>query len=319
MKKIPTAVIEHLLSSESVALLMHINPDWDCLGSCMALRAVLREHGVKCDIFADEPLSPYLSYWDAGVKVFDGKLNYSCLCCVDVGDTSRIGRRGEVFSKHSDRACIDHHMGGDGSFADFSYVDPDAPATGEIIYDMIKSAGLNISREVAEYIYCAISADTGSFRYAGTTSHTLSIIGEIMDMGVDTAALCDMLYGRKTLKQLKLQGEAIGTLKLSGGGKIGTAYVTSEMYEKYNATKTDTEALAALPREIDGVVMSAFFTQRTPDEIRVNLRAKGDYNIQPVAAVFGGGGHMRAAGCTVKGGSMEAAVAAVTAELEKLL
>lgn len=318
MKTIDCSVLRHLLQAESVALLMHVNPDWDCLGSCMALRDVLRRAGVKCDIFADEPLSEYLSYWKPEVIVYNGEMDYSCLCCVDVGEASRIGRMADAFTAHNDRACIDHHLG-DGSFADISYINSKAPAAGEIVYDMIKSAGLELSQEAAAYIYCAISADTGSFRYAGTTSHTLEIIGEIMDMGVDTAALCDVLYSRKTLKQLKLQGEAISTLKLSGGGKIGTAYVTGEMYEKYNASRSDTEALAPLPREIDGVVMSAFFTQRTPDEIRVNLRSKGDYNIQPVAARFGGGGHIRASGCTIKGSDMEAAVAAVTAELEKLL
>ncbi len=314
----PTEIIEHLLSRESVALLMHINPDWDCLGSCMALREVLRGRGVRCDIFADEPLSSYLSYWDADVKIFDGELPYACLCCVDAGDTGRIGKRGETFAKHGDTVCIDHHMGG-GNFAGLSCVKPDSPATGEIVYDMLKGAGLEISKKTAEYIYCAVSSDTGSFRYSGTTSHTMSIIGEIMDMGIDTAALADMLYCRKTLRQLKLQGEAISTLALSGGGKICTAYVTAEMYKKYNADKADTEALAAMPREIDGVVMSAFFTQRTPDEIRVSLRSEGDYNIRPVAVKFGGGGHMRASGCTISGSDMEYAVAVVTAELEKLL
>lgn len=318
MKAIDTKVLMHLLASESVGLIMHVNPDFDCLGSCMALREVLRENGVRCDIFSDEPLTPYLSCWDSGVKVYGGDAaDYSCLCCVDVSDVSRVGRIGQDLFKHPDRACIDHHMGT--AFDGLCYVDPEAPATGEIVYDMIKSAGLTINTDAAKYLYCAISSDTGSFKYAGTTSHTMEIIGEIMDMGVDAAALCDMLYGRKTLRELQLQGEAIATLRLSGGGKIGTAYVTDEMYKKYNATKNDTEGLSALPREIDGVVMSAFFTQRTPDEIRVNLRSKGAYNIQPVAVKFGGGGHMRAAGCTIKGSDMKTAVADVTAELEKLL
>ncbi|MGN1097833.1 MAG: bifunctional oligoribonuclease/PAP phosphatase NrnA, partial [Clostridia bacterium] len=181
------------------------------------------------------------------------------------------------------------------------------------------SAGIPISKEAAGYLYCAISADTGSFKYPATTAHTMEVVGEIMKMGVDAAALCENLYGRKTFKQLKLQGEAINTVRLHCGGKIGTAYVSGEMYEKYNADKSDTEALAALPREIDGVVMSAFFTQRTPDEIRVNLRSKGDYDVRTAAMAFGGGGHIRAAGCTIKGNDIEAAIEAVVAELAKQL
>ncbi len=318
MKKIDSSIILHLLKAESVGLIMHINPDWDCLGSCLALREALRGSGVRCDILADEPLSSYLSPWDMGVKVFSGEADYACLCTVDVGVAGRIGRIADCFLAHGDRACIDHHIGG-GDFAPLSYVDSSAPATGEIIYDMLKAANIRITPEIAKYIYCAISADTGSFRYPSTTAHTLRIAAEITEMGVNTAELCDLLYGRKTLKELRLQAEAIHTLRISGGGRIGTAFVSGEMYKKYNATKTDTEALAALPRELDGVVMSAFLTQRSEDEIRVNLRSEGDYNIQPVAVKFGGGGHIHASGCTIAGSDIEAARTAVEAELEKLL
>lgn len=318
MKNIDTAVLKALLSSESVALIMHVNPDWDCLGSCLALRDVLRNRGVVCDIFADEPLSPYLSCFETGVKVFEDTADYQYLCMVDVGQTARVGRIGEVFKNHENTACIDHHIGS-GNEAKLSYVDDKAPATGEIIFDMVKSAGLELSKEAAGYLYMAISADSGSFKYAGVTSHTMNVVGELLDLGIDAPALCDMLYGRKTLKQLKLQGEAISVLELYGGGKIGVSYVKEETYKKYNASKTDTEALAALPREIDGVVMSAFLTWRGEDEIRVNLRSKGEYDVQKAAAAFGGGGHVRASGCTIKGVPMEEAVKIVVNELEKQL
>lgn len=319
MKKIPTQTIEHLLSSGSVALLTHVNPDWDCLGSCLALQCVLRERGIACDIIVDEPLSDYLSCFGSQVVVYDGNgLKYDCLCCVDVGDGKRVGRRAEAFAAHSDTVCIDHHQG-DGSFARLSYVDPHSPATGEIVYDMLRNLDIPITKEIGEYLYCALSTDTGSFQYANTTAHTMEIAAEIMALGVNTAHLCELLYGRRSFKQLKLQGEAIATLELHCGGRIGTAYVTGEMYKKYNADKTDTDHLASLPREIDGVVMSAFLTQRGPDEIRVNLRAKGDHDVSKAAAAFGGGGHMRAAGCTINSCDMDFAVKTVVAELAKQL
>lgn len=318
MKNIDTTVLKALLGAKSVGLIMHVNPDWDCLGSCLALRDVLRNEGVVCDIFADEPLSPYLSCIETGVKVFGERADYEYLCMVDVGQAQRTGRIGEVFKKHEKTACIDHHVGS-GDEADISYVDDKAPATGEIVFDMIKSCKLPLSTEAAGYLYMAISADSGSFKYAGVTSHTMNVVGELLDCKIDAPALCDLLYGRKTLKQLKLQGEAISVLELYGGGKIGVSYVKEETYKKYNASKTDTESLAALPREIDGVVMSAFLTWRGENEIRVNLRAKGDYNVQKAATVFGGGGHVRASGCTIWGKTMEEAVKIVVEELEKQL
>ena len=317
MKIIPTQTLERLLSSKSVGLLMHVNPDWDCLGSCLALQSVLRRQGIVCDIIADEPLSEHLSFLGSEVIVYDGNgLDYDCLCCVDVGDGKRVGRRAEAFAAHQNTVCIDHHQG-DGSFARLSYVDSLSPATGEIIYDMLKSAGLDITAEEGKYLYCAISSDTGSFKYADTTAHTMEVVADIMRLGINTAELCEQLYERKSFKQLKLTGEAIATLELHCGGRIATAYVTGEMYQKYSADKNDTDHLSSLPREIDSVVMSAFLTQRTPDEIRVNLRSKGDYDVSKAASAFGGGGHMRAAGCTIKGSDMNSAVKAIVAELEK--
>ncbi len=319
MKKITTTIIEHLLSVQSVAMLTHVNPDWDCLGSSLALQSVLRRHGVRCDIVTDEPLSSHLSCFGDSVRVYDGgSLDYGCLCCVDAGDSGRIGLRAKAFSTHPDTVCIDHHLG-DGSFAQLSYIDPDAAAVGEIIFDMLKSADIEILPDTAKYLYCAISTDTGSFKYANTSPHTMEVVGELMNIGINTAQICEMLYERKTLRQLMLQGEAISTLELHCGGKIATAYISGEVYKKYNADKTDTEALAPLPRMIDGVVMSAFLSQRTPDEIRINLRAKGDYNVREAAVTLGGGGHVRASGCTVPGSDIKAAVKTVVKELEKQL
>lgn len=318
MKSIDTAVLRHLLSKKSAALIMHENPDWDCLGSSLALRDVLRGEGVVCDVFADEPLSPYLSCFETGVKVYGGETGYECLCSVDVSQASRMGRIGELFKAWDDTACIDHHMSCGGE-AKISYVDEKAPATAEIVFDMVKSAGLSFSKRAAEYLYMALSSDTGSFKYAGVTSHTMNVAGELLDMGINAPALCDLLYGRKTLKQLKLQGEVIAALELYREGKIGISYVDKETYEKYSATKNDTEALSNVPKEIDGVVMSAFLTWRGEGVIRVSLRSKGDYNVQKAAAAFGGGGHMRASGCTIEGETMENAVRLVEAELEKQL
>ncbi len=316
MARIDTSVLRHLLASESVALLTHVNPDWDCLGSSLALREALRENGVRCDVFVDEPLSPRLSVWDTGVIVYGDFSGYACLCCVDVGDPSRVGRMGDALSAHTDTACIDHHLGG-GGFAAVSYVDAASPATGEIIFDMLESAGIDISKRTAEYLYCAIASDTGSFRYCGTTAHTMRAAARLMELGADATALCDALFGRKTLRELKMEGEAIANLKLYADGKVGVSSISAAEYEKHGANKNDTEALASLPRDIDGVVAGAFLTERSPGEIRVNLRSRAGCSVQPVAARFGGGGHAYAAGCTLKGVTMDEAVRLIASELEK--
>ena len=127
---------------------------------------------------------------------------------------------------------------------------------------------------------------------------TYEILIALYDAGVDAAYLSSMLYERDTFTQMKLKAAAIESMRIYGGGKICTAKITAEDMEKYGASKSDTEGLAQLPRKLDGVMISAFLSDRPDGTVRVSLRASGNYNIEPVARLFGGGGHKRAAGCT---------------------
>ena len=313
-------IIKHLFSSRSVGIFIHVNPDWDCFGSAMALRTVLRGKGVKCDVFTDAPLSFHLNFMETDVIEYsEGSPapDYDCYCMIDVNSADRIGGWGKFFQSKEDTVCIDHHIM-QSCHARLSLVDPSRSAAGELVYELIAASGEKLTKQAAAYLYCAISSDTGSFRYASVTQRTLEIVIELMKTGIDTARLCSMLYERKTLKQLKLQGEAISRLKLYGGGKIGVAGIDRAVMEKYDAKKSDTEFLAQLPRILDGVIISAFFTQLENGDVRVNLRSDGDYNIEPVARLFGGGGHKKAAGCTIKGASFEEAEQMVVTELLKL-
>ena len=313
-------VIEHLKNSSSVAIFVHTNPDWDCIGSAMALRFALRSSGIKADVFTEVPLSRHLSIFETDVIVFaegEAAPDYECYCAVDVGGCDRIGKWGKFFEDKENTVCIDHHHQTD-SFAKISYVEPSRSATGELIYELLALGGFEITEEIAAYLYCAISSDTGSFQYASVNRRTYEIIIALTDTGINTTYLCSMLYERNTLTQLKLKAEAIESIRLYSGGKIATAKITNEIMQKYGAEKSDTDALAQLPRSIDGVMISAFLKQQPDGNIRVSLRSLGDYNIEPVAIMFGGGGHKKAAGCTFRGVSIDEAERQLVEELEKL-
>ena len=129
-------------------------------------------------------------------------------------------------------------------------------------------------------------------------TRTYEIIIALTDAGINATWLCSMLYERNTLTHLKLKAEAINSICLYEGGKIATAKITMQTLKKHDAKPSDTDALAQLPRSIDGVMMSAFLKELEDGKIRVSLRSLGDYNIEPVARSFGGGGHKKAAGCT---------------------
>lgn len=313
-------IAKHLFKSKSVALFVHVNPDWDCIGSAFALRCALREKNIKCDIFTESSLSNHLSFMESDVVVFtEGakEPDYECFCAIDVGNSSRLGAWGEFFTQKENTVCIDHHLSS-GTFASLSVIETERSSTGELVYEILSSLKIKITKEIASYLYCAISSDTGSFQYSNVKPRTYEIIISLSKAGIDTSYLCSMLYERKTLTQLYLEADAIKSLRLHHGGKIATAHVTNEMLKKYNAKRSDTEALASLPRSIDGVMISAFFSELPDGKIRVNLRALGDYDIEPVARHFGGGGHKKAAGCTLEAMNIEEAENLVVGELIKL-
>lgn len=313
-------IIEHLKNSSSVAIFVHTNPDWDCIGSAMALRNALRQFEIKSDVFTETPLSKHLSILETDVIPYtEGALapDYECYCAVDVGSSDRIGKWGDFFAQKENTVCIDHHYSG-GDFAKVSYIEPSRSSTGELVYELLSLGGFEITQDIASYIYCAISSDTGSFQYASVNRRTYEIVIALTDTGINTTHLCSMLYERNSLTQLKLKAEAINSIKLFAGGRIATAKITNEIMQKYGAQKSDADALAQIPRSIDSVMISAFLKELPEGDIRVSLRSLGDYNIEPVARKFNGGGHKRAAGCTFKGVSIDEAERQLVEELEKL-
>ena len=313
-------VITQLKSSKSVAIFVHENPDWDCIGSGMALRSALRNSGIKADIFTEKELSRHLSFLETDVVIYSENAampDYDCYCALDVGNSARIGSWGKFFDKKDNTVCVDHHHP-NGEFAKIRHIEPSRSSTGELVYELLKEGGYEITKEIAQYIYCAMSSDTGSFQYASVNRRTYEILIDLYETGINTTYLCSMLYERNSITQLRLQSKLINSIKLYADGKIATAKITNEIMEKYGAERSDVEALAQIPRSIDGVMMSAFLKELPDGSIRVSLRSLEDYNIEPVARKFGGGGHKKAAGCTFENSSIEDAEKALVDELEKL-
>ena len=313
-------VIAQIKKSKSVAIFVHENPDWDCIGSAFALRRALRSSGVKADVFTEKALSRHLSFLETDVITFSENAtapDYDCYCALDVGNSARIGSWGKFFDEKDNTVCIDHHHP-NGEFGKIRHIEPSRSSTGELIYDFLTEGGYEITKEIAQYLYCAMSSDTGSFQYASVNRRTYEILIALSETGINTTYLCSMLYERNSITQLRLQAELINSIALYKDGKIATAKITNEIMEKHGAERSDTEALAQIPRSIDGVMISAFLKELPEGDIRVSLRSLGDYNIEPVARKFGGGGHKKAAGCTFKNTSIEDAEKALVEELEKL-
>ena len=316
----PEKIISHLTKCSSVAIFVHVNPDWDCIGSAFALRNALRSKNIKSDIFTDMPLSHHLGFmetdaipWQDGTAMPD----YECFCAVDVGATDRMGKWGEFFSQKENTVCIDHHHQSV-PVAKLNLVEPSRSATGELIFELLTSANFTLTKEIASYLYCAISSDTGSFQYSSVNRRTYEILISLYDAGINTTHLCCMMYERNSLIQLKLKAYAINSIKLYNSGTVATVSISKKVLDRLGASPIDTEAIAQIPRSLDGVMASAFLKETEKGNIRVSLRSLGDYNIEPVARHFGGGGHKKAAGCTFKGISLKKAEKLIVKELLKL-
>lgn len=299
--------LSFLLGKKSVALLTHINPDWDTYGSSLALREALRGRGVKCDIIVEEPLSVHLDFLATDVTVYDEneKYDYECVCAVDVSTKERLGKRAALFDKAPSTACIDHHFSSE-NFSPVSLVVPEAGATAEVVYDLCAANSVEITKSMSEFLYCALSSDTGSFRFSNTTAHTAEVLGGIISSGCDVAKMANCLYFRDTLSQIKLRAAAANAIELYANGKVAVCCISDEMISSCGEPVPDASALSDVPRSVCTVEVSAVLREEAGGKIKVSLRSKTDANVERIAASFGGGGHIKAAGATVEGTLSEA-------------
>ncbi|MFA5527242.1 MAG: bifunctional oligoribonuclease/PAP phosphatase NrnA [Peptostreptococcales bacterium] len=298
-------IIKILKDSEDIYIFPHILPDGDAIGSSTALCRALIKLGKNPTILVEDGIPKYLEFLVSGIEenikeVQDvlEKIKDTTICiAIDSSDEDRMGSRLSAYKK----GCtinIDHHYTNN-LFAEHNYVDDGAGATGEIILSMIKSLDVAIDKEIGEAIYTAISTDTGSFKYTNTTSKTHIIAAELLDLGIDLNAISIELYQNTRLEKITLQKRVLETLTTFHHGQAAYACVTMEMMEEIQATVDETEGLIEMLRDIEGVEVAIIFKELEKNNIKVGLRAKKYFDVSKVAMDFNGGGHVKAAGCTI--------------------
>lgn len=312
LKEIATMLNE----AKSVMLFPHVNLDGDALGSCAALCKALRNAGKETWIMLEDDIPANLRFLDNGYcrRDFDDyKDDIDVSLCVDCGDTSRFPKRAELFAKGRITACIDHHMTGE-FFCDYNYVDHMEAATGQIIFDLLKVMNVEADTEIGEAIFAAITTDTGNFQYSNTQKKSHLIAAELYDWGVDFNKVSVEIYENVRMEKMLLKNKAMETLKIIGGGLGSMVWITQQMLKETGATMDESEGIAQDLRSIAGVEYSAVLKEYEPEVIRVSLRAKRQGDVASIAQNLGGGGHLKAAGCTIRK-SLKEAVAMVEKEL----
>lgn len=289
---------------QTFAVLSHVRPDGDALGSQLALALSLKQLGKDVRIWNEDGMLEKYSFLPRAELITKPP---SAAEDVDVGvalDTAIQNRLGTALAAIRSAKIwinIDHHPSNP-AYGDLVHVDPTAPATGQILFELIKSERLPFNREIAENLYVAISTDTGSFQYPNTTARTFEIAAELVHAGVDVGRVSQQLYENYPRRRVELLRELLRTMHFEGGGRVASFSLSRETAAELGVLPEDNEGLIDHLRAIRGVVVAVFFEELAEGKVRVSMRSKSETaDVCAICQKFGGGGHTLAAGARVRG------------------
>ncbi len=293
-------ICEEILRRERFLLTSHARPDGDSIGSQLAMAFALDALGKQVRIVnADRAPDHYREFPGMNrIEIAPSiQAEADALIVMECSDLTRTGVSG--FEGHY-IINIDHHAG-NRMYGELNWFDESAAACGEMVFDVIRSLGVPLSREIATHIYLAILTDTGSFHHSNITPRTFDICRQTVEAGVNPAAMARRVFDSNSFGKLKLIGALLDAMELIDNGRLAVLYLDDTMLTSCGCTHNDTEGVINLPltaREIQAVV---FFKVDPAGDVRVSMRSKYDVDVRMVANAYGGGGHKNAAGFTVQG------------------
>ena len=291
-------VIELIKNAKKAVILPHISADADALASCQAMKIVLASLGIDAKIIAEEKVESRLGFIADGIDVFDGNIPELDTCIVlDCGDMERTGERSKIVDSANTVINIDHHKTNT-NFGDASLVMDKASATGEVLFLLFKEMGITITRDIAKYLYTAISSDTGNFAYSNVSPMTFKIASELIEHDINHAEISRLLFDCVDMDEEFLKAELTKNIKSYYDGKVRTVTMSEEFAKQFGLNTDEIDGIVDMPRRIRGTEV-AIALKEVNGKIRVSLRSNGDADVSKVALKFEGGGHIKAAGCSI--------------------
>ena len=294
-----------LRSAQRVAIAAHVRPDGDAVGSVLGLALSLRAMGKTVYALLEDGVPSNLTFLPETDTVlmppYDA-LDIDCAVALDTATHERVG----VATKAALGVAplllnIDHHPTNPG-YGHLNHVDGAQPAVGQIVYELIKEGGFPATDAVLQHLFTAISTDTGSFQFSSTTARTHEIAAEMMNAGLDTAYLAQMLYQTYPARRLALMRSMLNEMQFRADGRIVSWNLTQKVMDEVKIEPGDTEGIIDTLRMIDSVISAVIFEEVPDGKIRVSSRSKDSrLDVSAVCAQFGGGGHRMAAGARMKG------------------
>ena len=293
-----------LRDHQRFAVLSHVRPDGDALGSQLALALSLQELGKTVRVWNEDGMLEkysFLPHAELLTKPPAAKEDVDVVVALDTAVQTRLGTALDAVGSAKMTINIDHHPSNP-AYGDLVYVDPASPATGQILFELIADQKLPLTKEIAENLYVAISTDTGSFQYPNTTARTFEIAAGLIRIGVDVGRVSQLLYENYPRRRIELLRELLGTMRFEGKGRVASFSLSLEMAKRLGVLPEDNEGLIDHLRAIQGVIVAVFFEELPDGKVRVSMRSKSEKaDVCAICMKFGGGGHTLAAGARVRG------------------
>lgn len=298
------AASRFLKENDHFLVVNHVSPDGDATGSLLAMGHILQalgkqfklvNEGTTSEKFLFIPLSEEVM--NLSEEPLDQK--YQHVIALDCGDFPRVGDAARFFADDVKLLNIDHHPTND-LFGTTNLVRVDACATAEILFDLVEAMNIELTTELATALYMGILTDTGGFRYSNTNAEVMEKIAVLLKHGVSPADVAERCLETISQSYLRLLQLVLPTLTMHKENQIAFLTISLEAMEQSQATPEDMEGMVNYARNIEGVEVGVLFKQVDPQTVKASLRSKRDINVSAIAKELGGGGHARAAGCTIK-------------------
>lgn len=312
-------LLSAIQQADSVLLFSHISPDGDTLGSTLALNLLLKRLGKRTQLILDGETPDSLSFLpgcDGYILPRNATPTENALAIsVDVSCDERLGTGAALYHSAAVTAVIDHHETNDG-FGQINWIDGDAPATAILIHRLQKALKLPIMPDEAVCLYTALATDTGNFVYKSVNAETFIMMADLMDAGLVLSEYSRILFRQKRESFVRLLGATLPSLRVLADGKVAGLRVGYEQMCQCGANPAVSDGVVDYAIDLKGVRMAYFAHENEDGTTKVSFRALAPYRIDQAAAIFGGGGHQLAAGCTIAMPVEQAAQAVEQALLE---
>ena len=295
---------EQIDNAESIVVLTHENPDGDAMGCSLAMYNALIQLNKNVDVIIPEYSRCFKFLPGSEIIKKESDKKYDLAIAVDCSDIKRLNGFAEYFDNAKVKVEIDHH-GVNTMFGDYNYVDPVAPACAQILAKVLPYWKIEITKEIGTCLLTGIITDTGGFKYSGITAETFEFVAWLLQKGVNVSNVYRNVLQICTKSSFELNRIARNRIEFFENGKIAFTYITNADEKSVNAETGDYEGIVDIGRDVEGVEVSIFLRELENGEYKASLRSNDYVNVSDICLMFGGGGHIKAAGCTITNGTLD--------------